>query len=424
LQAALVALNAQTGEVLAMVGGKDYQASQFNRATEAKRQPGSVFKPFVYAAAINTAEYGGEVITPATLLKDEARTFTYGFGEEYKPNNYGDTFSNKNITVRDALVFSKNVVTVELAERVGFSEVARLAEKAGLPRPQSYPSMALGVAEATPLQIASAYTMFANKGRRVAPTAIKRVTNASGAIVDVPNKDTRQVLSPQVAYVMTSMMQDVLNRGTGARVRQMGFKATAAGKTGSSRDGWFAGYTPHLVCAVYVGFDDNSDLKMTGGEAAAPIWAEFMSRALALRPELGGEFEDPGGIMTVDIDPTTGMVAQAGATNLRHELFIEGTEPNRQEPEEGDTVDPLAPVPEKQSPVAPDNLDRPPPQPRQVTQQMDDATFRNTLMFEVCADTGLIPTENVCARTLRRRFRLGQEPYQFCSKAAHQKRGL
>ncbi len=422
LQTALVALNAKTGEVLAMVGGKDYQSSQFNRATEAKRQPGSVFKPFVYAAALNTAEYGGEVITPATLLLDEAKTFSYGFGQEYKPNNYGDTFSNKNVTVRDALVFSKNVVTVELAERVGFSEIARLAEKAGLPRPPTYPSMALGVAEATPLQIASAYTMFANKGRRVAPNAIRRVTNASGATVDLPTREFRQVLSPQVAYVMTSMLQDVLNRGTGARVRQMGFKATAAGKTGSSRDGWFAGYTPNLVCAVYVGFDDNSDLKMTGGEAAAPIWADFMSRALALRPDLGGDFEDPGGLIALDIDPATGMIAQNDAVNPRHELFIEGTEPNRKEPENGDGVDPMAQPPEP--PPASGDGERIPTRPRQITQQVDEATLRNTLVFEVCADTGLIPTENLCSRTTRRRFKLGQEPYQFCTKAEHQKRGL
>ncbi len=424
LQTALVAMNAKTGEVLAMVGGKDYQSSQFNRATEAKRQPGSVFKPFVYAAAINTAEYGGEVITPATLLMDEAKTFTYGFGEEYKPNNYGDTFSNKNVTVRDALVYSKNVVTVELAERVGFSEIARLAEKAGLPRPQTYPSMALGVAEATPLQIASAYTMFANKGRRVAPTAIKRVTNASGATVDTPAKDARQVISPQVAYVMTSMMQDVLNRGTGARVRQMGFKGTAAGKTGSSRDGWFAGYTPNLVCAIYVGFDDNSDLRMTGGEAAAPIWAEFMSRALALRPELGGDFEDPGGLIAIDIDPATGMIAKNSGANLRHELFIEGTEPNRKEPDNGEVIDPLASPPEPAEPPASGDREKVATRPRQVTQNLDDATLRNTIVFEVCADTGLIPTENICSRTQRRRYKLGGEPYQFCTKAAHQKRGL
>jgi penicillin-binding protein 1B len=422
LQAALVAMNAKTGEVLAMVGGKDYQVSQFNRATDARRQPGSVFKPFVYAAALNTAEYGGEVITPATMLMDEAKTFSYGFGQEYKPNNYGDKFSNKPITVRDALVFSKNVVTVELAERVGFSEIAKLAEKAGLPRPQTYPSMALGVAEASPLQIASAYTMFANKGRRVAPLAIRRVTNASGATVDLPIREGRQVLSPQVAYVMTSMMKDVLDRGTGARVRQMGFRAIAAGKTGSSRDGWFAGYTPNLVCAVYVGFDDNSDLHLTGGEAAAPIWADFMSRALALRPEFGGDFEDPGGVMTIDIDPTTGMVAQSGSENFRHELFIEGTEPNRKEPDNENDSDPMAEPPESKK--APPLEGQTGARPRQVAQSLDAATQRNTLIFEVCADTGLIPSEKICTRTVRRRFQLGQEPYQFCTKAAHQKRGL
>jgi penicillin-binding protein 1B len=426
LQTALVAMNAKTGEVLAMVGGKDYQSSQFNRATEAKRQPGSVFKPFVYAAAINTAELGGEIITPATMLMDEPKTFSYGFGQEYTPGNFGDTFSHKNITVRDALVFSKNVVTVELAEQIGFSEIARLAEKAGLPRPPTYPSMALGVAEATPLQIASAYTMFANKGRRIAPTPIKRVTAANGVTIDKPGKDSRQVLSPQVAYVMTSMMQDVLNRGTGARVRQMGFKATAAGKTGSSRDGWFAGYTPNLVCAVYVGFDDNSDLKMTGSEAAAPIWADFMARALALRPELGGEFEDPGGIMTIDIDPATGMIAKGEVPNLRHELFIEGSEPNRKEPENGEDRDQQATPPETDPPSQPPANDgqKLATRPRLAANTGTASIIPNTLLFEVCNVTGLLPTENLCPRTARRRYQLGQEPSQFCTRAAHQKRGF
>ncbi len=427
LQTALVAMNVKTGEVLAMIGGKDYQTSQFNRATEAKRQPGSVFKPFVYAAAINTAEYGGDIITPATLLMDAPKTFTYGFGQEYTPGNYGDTFSNKNISVRDALVYSKNVVTVDLAERVGFSEIARLAEKAGLPRPPSYPSMALGVAEATPLQIASAYTMFANQGRRVAPTPIRRVTSATGATVDAPNKDSRQVISPQVAYVMTSMMQDVLDRGTGARVRQMGFKATAAGKTGSSRDGWFAGYTPNLVCAVYVGFDDNSDLKMTGGEAAAPIWAEFMSKALSLRPELGGGFEDPGGVVTLDIDPATGQIAKNGQANLRHELFIQGSEPGdasregEEEPEE-EGGSPELQKPDATEPSSPSRGGR--NNPGEISELIDERARANSALFEVCVDTGLLPVENLCTRTARRRFKFGDEPQRFCSRAAHQRRGL
>ncbi len=422
LQAALVAMNVKTGEVLAMVGGKDYQSSQFNRATEAKRQPGSVFKPFVYATAINTAELGGEVITPATLFMDAPKTFNYGFGEEYTPGNFGDTFSNKNIMVRDALVFSKNVVTVELAERVGFSEIARLAEKAGLPRPPTYPSMALGVAEASPLQIASAYTMFANQGRRVAPIPLRRVTTATGANVDVPKKESRQIISPQVAYVMTSMMQDVLNRGTGARVRQMGFKATAAGKTGSSRDGWFAGYTANLVCAVYVGFDDNADLKMTGGEAAAPIWADFMSRALSLRPELGGEFEDPGGIIALDIDPTTGLVAQNTSPTTRHELFIEGTEPGNKANEEEEQEEPVTPIPEAQKPDPPESSTASKGQRISTNirdELVSDYTRRNSAIFEICAETGLLPNENLCTRTIRKRFNLGAEPHKFCSKSTH-----
>ncbi len=427
LQCALVAMNPKTGEVLAMIGGKDYATSQFNRVTDAKRQPGSVFKPFVYATAINTAEFGGEVITPATMFMDAAKTFTYGFGEEYKPNNYGQTFSNKNITVRDALVNSKNVVTVELAERVGFSEIARLAEKAGLPRPQTYPSMALGVAEATPLQIASAYTMFANKGKRVAPTFIRRITTANGATTEAPNKETRQVISPQVAYVMTSMMQDVLNRGTGAKVRQQGFKASAAGKTGSSRDGWFAGYTPNLVCAVYVGFDDNTDLGITGGNSAAPIWASFMQQALAIRPDLGGDFEDPGGITTVEIDPSTGLTAKAGAVNARKELFINGTEPNKKELDnalDNSNDEEARPVPELEQPEPPKQKNAPKIISSLTNEMITARALRDTVVFEVCAQTGLLPTDNICTRTTNRRFKLGKEPHEFCTKSAHLKPGL
>ena len=166
--------------------------------------------------------------------------------------------------------------------------------------------MALGVAEATPLQMASAYTSFANQGRRVLPIAVKRVTTKDGSTLLESKTETRDVMSPQVAYIMTSMMQDVLDHGTGARVRQMGFTGEAAGKTGSSRDAWFAGYTRNLVCVVWVGFDDNSDIGLTGGIIAAPIWADFMTRALRVRPELGGSFEDPGDLVVYEIDPATG----------------------------------------------------------------------------------------------------------------------
>jgi penicillin-binding protein 1B len=427
LQAALVAMDAQTGEVLAMVGGRDYASSQLNRATDAKRQPGSVFKPFVYAAALQTAEgYGSDIITPATMFLDAPRTFSTG-GKDYTPGNFGDTYTNRYLTLRDALVHSKNVITVELAERIGFSNVAGLAARAGLPRPPAYHSMALGVAEATPLQVAAAYTTFANEGRRAAPTPLRRITSGTGATLFKPSKDTREVLSPQVAYVMTSMMQDVIRRGTGARVQQMGFTAPAAGKTGSSRDGWFAGYTPNLVCVVWVGFDDNSDLKLTGGATAAPIWAEFMMKALQLRPDLGGDFKDPGDITTIDIDPTTGMIAQAGTPNARPELFLKGTEPNHDAPEQPEES---APAPDQPHDSAEPQESAPPrplrsalparPGPTLVSTRHEDP-LAATVMLEVCADTGLFPATNVCKRTARRRFTLGREPRDFCTARQHQR---
>ncbi|GEM_PF-22180 len=324
LQCAMVAMNAKTGEIMAMVGGRDYTQSQLNRATEARRQPGSVFKPFVYASAI--ALGGDEInnpITTASMFYDEPKTF----GGTYSPSNYGDKFEMRPMTVRDALVQSKNVITVEIAHVIGFAQVVRMAERAGLNKVPAVPSMALGVAEATPLQMASAYTSFANQGRRVLPIAIKRVTTKDGSTIFESRSEIREVMSPQVAYIMTSMMQDVLDRGTGTRVRQMGFTGTAAGKTGSSRDAWFAGYTPNLVCIVWVGFDDNSDIGLTGGVIAAPIWADFMMRALRVRPELGGQFEDPGDLVTYEIDSMTGALARGDSPYVRRELFLKGTEP-------------------------------------------------------------------------------------------------
>ncbi|HEY6399842.1 MAG TPA: penicillin-binding transpeptidase domain-containing protein, partial [Blastocatellia bacterium] len=340
LQAAMVAMNPKTGEILAMVGGRDYAKSQLNRATDARRQPGSVFKPFVYAAAISA---GGDnltnPITTATTFIDEPKTFPSSSGP-WSPGNYGGNFTMGPITVRDALVQSKNVVTVEVAQMVGLSSVARMAERAGLTKVQQVPSMALGTIEATPLQMASAYTAFANRGRRIAPIAVKRVTTKDGTTLFESRLETKDVMNAQVAYIMTSLMQDVLDRGTGTRVRQMGFNGVAAGKTGSSRDAWFAGYTPNLVCVVYVGFDDNSDIGLTGGVIAAPIWADFMIRALRVRPELGGSFEDPGGLVVCDIDPATGAAPTEETTAPRREIFLAGTEPYGAQPATDGSVAP------------------------------------------------------------------------------------
>lgn len=332
LQAALVALNAKTGEILAMVGGRDYGQSQLNRAVDANRQPGSVFKPIVYATALNSPydDMSEEKFTAGSMFMDAPETFLYGRGQTYSPENFGKTYSNREVSLREGLVHSLNVVTVRVAEKVGYSKIARMAEKLGLPRPQPFPALALGTAEATPLQIASAYTAFANGGQLADSRPIKRVTNSDGVGLTEMKSQTQQALRPEVSWLMTNIMQDVLNRGTAARARAMGFtEKAAAGKTGTSRDGWFAGYTPNIVCVVWVGFDDNSELGLEGAKSALPIWASFMKSALALRPELGGESfpAPPDGIVSAEIDPTTGLLATDQCLARRTEYFIEGTQP-------------------------------------------------------------------------------------------------
>ena len=304
LQAALVAMNARTGEIVAMVGGRDYTKSQLDRATTALRQPGSVFKPWVYATALNTAyDPVPRVITAATTYMDEPKTFMFD-NQEYSPGNFGEKYSNQPVTLRDGLVHSLNVVTVDVAMEVTIGRVMNLAAKAGLPKPaRAYPAMALGTNEATPLQVASAYTAFANLGTRSTPVAINRITTGEGVTIAAPTTQKNEVLRPDVAFVMDSMLKDVVNRGTAAPVRARGFKANVAGKTGTSRDGWFAGFTPNLVCVVWVGFDDGSQLGLTGANSALPIWTDFMSVALAEHPEWEGDWQMPEGIQQVEINP-------------------------------------------------------------------------------------------------------------------------
>ena len=314
LNAALVAIRPKTGEIVAMVGGRDYLANQFNRATDAMRQPGSVFKPFVYTAAINSAyDSSTRQFTTATIFKDEKKTFTYG-SEQYSPNNFGDTFSNKELTLRDALVHSKNVITVDLALQLNIGRVMNLAAKAGMPKvDKAYPSMALGTAEATPLSVAEAYTTFANLGDRVAPLPITKIAAGDGRTVTAPQIDKKNVVRPDVAYIMDDMMKDVINRGTAAQAGAWGFKNVPgqrafAGKTGTSRDGWFAGFTPELVCVVYVGFDDGSDLDMKGADSAMPIWADFMQKALQTHPEWNGDWQMPANVRKAEIDVRNGSL--------------------------------------------------------------------------------------------------------------------
>jgi penicillin-binding protein 1B len=303
-QAALVAIDPRTGDVLAMVGGRDYAESQLNRATDARRQPGSVFKPVVYTAALESG------LSPLSLYQDAPREFVYDRRTTYSPANYGNAYSMQDVTMRTGLIKSLNVVTVDVAMRTGLQRVAQTAQILGLPKPEPYPALALGTTEATPLELAAAYTAFAGNGQRVSPRVIARATDADGADLINTTPVPAQVIKPATAYMITDMLMGVVDHGT-ARAAKGAVKRTAiAGKTGTSRDGWFVGYTPNLVCAVWIGFDDNKQLGLTGAEAALPAWTEFVKTAVEQRPELGGEkFERPAGITTVEIDPETGMIA-------------------------------------------------------------------------------------------------------------------
>ncbi len=428
LQAALVAMDARTGEIVAMVGGRDYSKSQLNRAADALRQPGSAFKPFVYATALNTAyDPVPRVITPATTYMDEPKTFTFD-NQEYSPGNFGDAYSNAPVTLRDALVHSLNVVTVDVAMEVTIGRVMNLAAKAGLPRPaRAYPAMALGTSEATPLQVASAYTAFATLGTRASPVAINRITTGNGVTIAAPTPQKNEVFRPDVAYVMTSFMKDVVNRGTAAKVRARGFKANVAGKTGTSRDGWFAGYTPNLVCVVWVGFDDNAQLGLTGANSALPIWTDFMSVALGEHPEWQGDWQMPAGIEQVAINPGTGGPASADDPNKRIELFINGTSPQATSIMEPD-LEPTPemeemPTPPELSPVIPGPSPEGSPrlrQPRYETRSTDTGRLEGTITLDIDPSTGLIAVET-CPVIRTRTFVLGSEPRRYCGPDYHQR---
>ena len=326
-QVALVALDPHTGAVLALVGGRDYGWSQLNHSL-AKRPTGSIFKPFVYAAAMNTALDGSQtVITPASTVTDAPSTFAYG-DQIYEPRNYKEEYHG-DVTLRYALAMSLNNATVKVAEEVGYDKVADLAKSAGITSVKATPAMALGSYDASPIDMAGAYTSFANNGVRLSPILLRSVRNNKGDVIANYNTDQRQVLDPRIAYVMTNMMEGVINNGLGySAVRVRGFTQPAAGKTGSSHDGWFAGYTSNLLCIVWVGYDDYSDLRITGAQTAAPIWTEFMKKAAEL-PQYSdmNSFLQPTGVVDVQLDKATNRLATPACPDDYISAFVAGTEP-------------------------------------------------------------------------------------------------
>jgi penicillin-binding protein 1B len=326
-QAALIAVDPRTGDILALVGGRSYNQSQFNRATAARRQPGSVFKPFVYLAAFERAHAEGRAdVTPASLVIDEPTSFTFN-NQVWDPRNYENEYDGE-ITYRRALALSRNLATIRVAEAAGYGEVAGLWKRvgAGTP-PRAYPSIALGVFEATPYDIATAYTLFPNGGTIQPLRAIARIVTGGREIV-LPMGDERNIARADTTFLVTNMMRSVLNEGTAAGARAAGFSLDAAGKTGTTndlRDAWFVGFTPELLTVVWVGLDDNQPLGLSGTQAALPLWTTFMKRALAGRG--GSSFQPPEGIVFVDIDKDTGRIAAPGCPRLMREAFLSGTEP-------------------------------------------------------------------------------------------------
>ena len=326
-QVALVAMDPHTGEIKALVGGRNYGMSQLNHAL-AKRPTGSIFKPFVYAAAVNTALDGSSaVLTPASTVPDQASTFTYG-DQIYEPRNYKEEYHG-DVTLRYALALSLNNATVKVAEEVGYDKVADLAKNAGIASVRATTAMALGAYDASPIDMTAAYTAFANGGVRLSPILVNSVRNAQGDVVMNFGTEKKQVLDSRVAYIMTNMLEGVMNFGTAYPVRTRGFNAPAAGKTGSSHDGWFAGYTSNLLCIVWVGYDDYSDIRLSGAQTAAPIWAEFMKKAIAL-PQYSDvrAFSQPQGVVDVRLDKITNRLATPSCPDTYTIAFVAGTEPH------------------------------------------------------------------------------------------------
>ena len=351
-QIALIALNPHTGQVLALVGGRSYGNSQVNHAV-AHRPSGSIFKPFVYAAAFQTTAEGTmlpgqtQLFSPVTILSDEGRTYSEGTPYEYSPHNFEGEFYG-NMTARLALMRSDNNATISLASMVGFDRVAALAREAGIKSARGTPSMAIGSYDATPMDMAGAYTIFANNGLHIDPWMLASIRDPNGDIITDYTPSTKQVLDSRVAYLTTNMLEAVLQGngsdgciiggrdycGTAAGVRNMGFTAPAAGKTGTDHDAWFAGFTSNLICVVWVGNDDYTSLdpenrgRVQGAHVAAPIWADFMKKAVLL-PQYSDThgFAPPDGVEVVPIGRASNLLSDVTCPDSYDAAFLDGTAP-------------------------------------------------------------------------------------------------
>ena len=340
LQAAIIALDPATGSIRALVGGRDYQSSQFNRVVQAKRQPGSLFKPFVFLAAFERRDLHPP-ITPATILQDSPISLVYDMGEEnaWTPKNYDSEFRGP-MTARQALEQSINIPTVRVAmTETGkgkslLPDIIETARKAGITSVMKpYPSLALGAFEISPMEIAAAYAPFANGGFRVHPTALLGVVGSEGRRVDVKDEPIVRAADPDAIAILDSILRGVVDRGTGGSARRLGAQGIFAGKTGTTNDGrdaWFIGFSPRLLVAVWVGFDDNRGLNLSGSMAGVPLFAEFVRKLPSHYFEV--PFPDGPNVVSASIDPTTGYLVTEECPESFNELFLAGTQPKERCP--------------------------------------------------------------------------------------------
>ncbi|HSJ06440.1 MAG TPA: PBP1A family penicillin-binding protein [Longimicrobiales bacterium] len=329
VQGAFVLLDARNGDVRALVGGRDFLHSRFDRATQARRQPGSAFKPFVFAAAI------ADGYAPSQLVSDSVLRMELAGGEVWEPRNIDGEYEGA-VTIREALVRSKNVPTIRLAADVGLSQIIRLAQRAGIRSDiPALPSIAIGTAGTTPLELTGAYTMFARLGSAVPPRFVSRVETLDGRRVWEPSVRSRPVTDSATAFLVTDMLREAVDRGTGAAIRNSGYRGPAAGKTGTTNEGadaWFVGYTPAYVGTVWIGLD--RPVRITGqaggGRLAAPVWARVL-RDYERVAGGGGDWTVPSRVVEREVDPSTGLVLRDGCRpergRARDELFVAGSEP-------------------------------------------------------------------------------------------------
>jgi len=326
LEGVVVTIQPGTGYVKALVGGRSYSTTQFNRAIQARRQPGSLFKPFVYVTAMDPAR-GRAALTASTVLDDSPIEIPTGTAV-WRPQNYDNRYHGR-VSLREALAHSYNIPAVRAAMDAGVPNVIKTAANIGVEsRLKPYPSVALGSFEVTPLEIAYAYSVFANLGVKAEPVSILAIVASDGHLLETRNVKMKRVAPASVCYVVNNILQDVLNYGTAARIRTLGFKHAYAGKTGTTnnyRDAWFVGYSPRILSLVWVGFDDGHSVRLAGGDACVPIWARHMNRIDGLIPDV--DWRRPEDVTEREIDPLSGMLATPYCPSTRNEIYVAGTEP-------------------------------------------------------------------------------------------------